>query len=247
MPVKSYSIKKSGNQNLSANFMVKEFACKDGSDKVLISSELVTLLQQIRNYFKKPVTLNSAYRNATYNKKIGGASMSQHVKGTAADIVVNGVSPEAVAKYVEYIMPTKGGIGLYSSFTHVDVRSNRARWKNFGREVSVAGFPGHKNKCFETVGEIVDELNRRGIIADTELWTKKLREDNNSMALAKKCANQTVNCTGKKELTSVNDIVWELNHMGIMDAMEFWLDKLSNDTSAYWLARKIAHRTRRKI
>ena len=40
-------------------------------------------------------------------------------------------------------MPQKGGIGLYSTFVHVDVRSKRARWKNSGSEVSVAGFPGY--------------------------------------------------------------------------------------------------------
>ena len=46
-------------------------------------------------------------------------------------------------KYAEYLMPKTGGIGLYSNFTHVDVRSNRSRWKNFGKEVAVNGFPGY--------------------------------------------------------------------------------------------------------
>jgi len=74
---------------------------------------------------------------------------------------------------------------------------------------------------------------------------RKLNEDKFCYAFAKKCAEQTENCTGKQELTTVNDIVWELNHMGIMDAKDFWLDKLSKDTPAYWLARKIAFMTRR--
>lgn len=142
--VKTYSKSKNGAAKLSQNFTVKEFACKDGSDLILISEELVVILQKIRDYFKAPVTLNSAYRNAKYNKKIGGASKSQHVCGTAADIVVKGVSPEAVAEYAESLMPTTGGIGLYSSFTHIDVRSKRARWKNFGKEVSVTGFGSGK-------------------------------------------------------------------------------------------------------
>ena len=70
----------------------------------------------------------------TYNKKIGGATYSQHIYGTAADIVVQGVKPEEVAKYAEYLMPKTGGIGLYPTFTHVDVRVARARWKNYGKE-----------------------------------------------------------------------------------------------------------------
>jgi hypothetical protein len=45
------------------------------------------------------------------------------------------------------------------------------------------------------------------------------------------------------ELTSVNDIVWELNHRGIMTNTELWLKKLNEDTDAYWLARKCANMT----
>lgn len=158
--VNKYSIKANGNLKLSNNFTVREFACKDGSDTVLIDSTLVDLLQKIRNHFGKPITINSAYRNATYNKKIGGVSNSQHVYGTAADIVVQGVKPEEVAKYAEYLMPKTGGIGLYSTFIHVDVRSNRSRWKNFGKEISVNGFPGYiEPKVALTSGnDIVYEL-----------------------------------------------------------------------------------------
>lgn len=41
-----------------------------------------------------------------------------------------------------------------------------------------------------------------------------------------------------KELTTVNDIVWELNHRGIISDTALWLKKLEEDTNAYWLARK---------
>ena len=136
----TYSLKKDGSNKLSTNFTVKEFACKDGSDSIVIEFELVEILQKIRDHFGKAVTINSAYRNATYNKKVGGASNSQHVFGRAADIVVKGVSPEKVAQYAEYLMPNKGGIGLYSTFTHVDVRTSRARWKNNGKETTYRDF-----------------------------------------------------------------------------------------------------------
>lgn len=42
-----------------------------------------------------------------------------------------------------------------------------------------------------------------------------------------------------EELTTVNDIVWELYHRGIIADKELWLKKLKNDTNAYWLARKM--------
>lgn len=146
MAVKTYSKKRNGSVKLSANFQIKEFACKDGSDIILVDTELVAILQKIRDHFGKPVTINSAYRNSAYNKKIGGVSNSQHTKGTAADIVVTGIKPEEVAKFAEYIMPDKGGIGLYGSFVHIDVRSKRSRWINYGKEKSVSGFSGYAQK-----------------------------------------------------------------------------------------------------
>ena len=41
-----------------------------------------------------------------------------------------------------------------------------------------------------------------------------------------------------KELTTVNDIVWELAHRGIITDKELWLTKLEEDKNSYWLARK---------
>ena len=128
MKVNIYSKSKDGNKNLSANFKVKEFACKDGSDPIFISMELVEVLQKIRTHFGKPVTINSAYRTPTHNKKQGGATYSQHLYGTGADIVVSGVQPKEVANYVETLLVGKGGIGIYAGFTHVDVREVKSRW-----------------------------------------------------------------------------------------------------------------------
>ena len=47
-----------------------------------------------------------------------------------------------------------------------------------------------------------------------------------------------------KELETVNDIVWELHHRGIITDKELWLKKLAEDTDAYWLARKCANMTK---
>ena len=49
-----------------------------------------------------------------------------------------------------------------------------------------------------------------------------------------------------KELTSVNDIVWELHHRGIISDKNLWLSKLASDTDAYWLARKCVNLTQNK-
>ena len=126
--VKVYSKAKEGNVKLSKNFTVKEFACSDGTDTVFVSLALVNLLQKIRDHFGKAVIINSAYRTEAHNKAIGGATYSQHKYGLAADIHINGVTSKAIAAYVETLMPTSGGIGIYKSFTHVDVRRVKSRW-----------------------------------------------------------------------------------------------------------------------
>lgn len=128
MNVNAYSKNKDGTKYLSKNFRVKEFACKDGSDPIFISTELVELLQKIRDHFGRSVVINSGYRTAKHNKAEGGATYSQHLYGTAADIKVTGVKPSDVAAYAETLLKNTGGIGIYKTFTHVDVRSVKARW-----------------------------------------------------------------------------------------------------------------------
>lgn len=126
--VRVYSKKKDGNTKLSANFRVREFACTDGSDPIFISPDLVAVLQKIRTHFGKSVTITSAYRTPGRNKAVGGTTYSQHLYGTAADIKVNGVAPKKVAEYAESILKGKGGIGIYDTFTHIDVRETKSRW-----------------------------------------------------------------------------------------------------------------------
>lgn len=137
----AYSKSKDGGFRLSKNFVVKEFACKDGSDVILVHPTLVIILQGIRDKFGVPVTINSAYRTVTHNRKEGGKMFSQHLYGTAADIVVKGVDPIEVARYAHKVMQGFGGVGLYPNFTHIDVRGSYARWDTrSGVEKSVNNF-----------------------------------------------------------------------------------------------------------
>lgn len=129
MAIKAYSKVKDGNKKLSTNFRVKEFACTDGSDPIFIDSDLVIILQKIRAHFGKSVTITSAYRTPGKNKAVGGTTYSQHLYGRAADIKVSGVSPKKVAQYAETLLKNKGGIGTYSTFTHIDTRTTKSRWK----------------------------------------------------------------------------------------------------------------------
>lgn len=127
-PIYCYSKAKDGAKKIAPNFKVSEFACKDGSDVVFISPELVVILQAIRTHFGQAVTINSAYRTPAYNKKVGGAEYSQHLYGMAVDISVANVTPKTVAQYAEKLLGNSGGIGIYPTFTHIDVREVKSRW-----------------------------------------------------------------------------------------------------------------------
>lgn len=129
MTIKAYSKAKDGNKKLSTNFRVREFACTDGSDPIFIDTELVNVLQKVRTHFGKSVTITSAYRTPGKNKACGGTTYSQHLYGKAADIKVKGVAPKKVAAYAETLLKNKGGIGTYATFTHIDTRATKARWK----------------------------------------------------------------------------------------------------------------------
>lgn len=121
---------------LTKNFNLSEFACKDGTQvpKSLLPNVLLLAnnLQVLRDYLGEPVRLNSGYRTPTYNAKIGGAKASQHLLAKAADITVKSKTPKQLAAIIERLIAEKkmkqGGLGTYPGFNHYDVRDKKARW-----------------------------------------------------------------------------------------------------------------------
>lgn len=126
--------KKGNVVKLSANFKSTEFDCKGRSccKNTLIDSKLVIYLQRIRDHFGRAVIINSGYRCVIHNKSVGGVNNSKHVQGMAADIVVRGVKPLEVARYAESLGIK--GIGLYSTFVHVDTRTSKSFWYGHKQE-----------------------------------------------------------------------------------------------------------------
>lgn len=130
--------KKDAGKRLSKNFTVGEFLCRCGCGKALVDDKLVERLQQIRDHFGEEVIITGPYRCEKHNKAAGGTTGSLHVKGMAADIVVNVVPPAEVAKYAESIGIK--GIGLYEkadcgdNFVHIDTRERKSFWYGHAQE-----------------------------------------------------------------------------------------------------------------
>ena len=110
-------------------FKRSEFACKCGCGFAAVDNELLDVLTDIRETYGLPVKINSACRCEEHNRKVGGKPDSMHIKGMAADIVVEGFSPAKVEQYLLSKYPGRYGIAAATTFTHIDVRDKPARWK----------------------------------------------------------------------------------------------------------------------
>ena len=122
---------------LTENFSLHEFRCKDGTDvpeELLESVQLLAdNLQKLRDRIGVPIKVVSGYRSPEYNKRCGGVKRSQHLLATAADIRASTYSSSELQGVIIGMIKAEelhqGGVGVYPTFVHYDVRGRAARWK----------------------------------------------------------------------------------------------------------------------
>lgn len=91
------------NENLSKNFKVYEFLSPD-SKELILSELLVSIIQNIRDKYKKAVVITSGYRTQAFNDSLKGSiKNSEHIKGKALDFQVSGINKNDVLKYAKTI------------------------------------------------------------------------------------------------------------------------------------------------
>ncbi len=124
---------------MTKNFSKSEFECKcrqcDMPEEVYLNLvKVASQLQLLRDHFKASIKINSGYRCPQHNQNIGGSERSQHKLGTASDIVVKGWHSHQVYEEIDRLREKgdilQGGLGKYDTFTHFDLRKNKARWDN---------------------------------------------------------------------------------------------------------------------
>lgn len=84
--------------------------------------------QKARDVIKLPIIVTSGYRPPDINRRVGGASNSQHLYGNAIDIWVDGYTGIELARRLSW---WPGGLGIYSNMPellHLDARDYQARW-----------------------------------------------------------------------------------------------------------------------
>lgn len=112
--------------DLSEFFSRSEFACNCGCGFDTVDTKLLDVLVKVRDHFGRKMEITSGCRCSTWNKKQGGAPGSWHLVGRAADVKVEGVTPQLVAEAAAQYGAT--GIKTYASWTHIDTRSG-ASWR----------------------------------------------------------------------------------------------------------------------
>lgn len=114
--------------DISTNFSRGEFSCHCGCGFDVVDVELIKILELIRSHWGAAVSINSAARCVKHNKAVNGSERSMHLLGKAADVKVKGVSPIHVYNFLNKTFNGQFGLGNYETFTHIDCRSNQARF-----------------------------------------------------------------------------------------------------------------------
>jgi uncharacterized protein YcbK (DUF882 family) len=128
---------------LSKHFTVEEFDCHDGTkvqprDYNGLEFLCRKYLEPLRKKYGS-VTIHSGFRTPSYNRSVGGAPNSYHIytvhdgNDQAADISCARGRPRDWWGTLNWIRNNrragKGGLGLYSTFVHCDIRDYKADWR----------------------------------------------------------------------------------------------------------------------
>lgn len=114
-------------------FKMKEFECRDGcvmpaSARENIVALVENVLDPARERLGMPIRVNSGYRCAKHNRKVGGVAASQHLLGEAADVVPVNSEKGKVKSELERlvrIIKEQGAFDqliVYPTFVHVSYK-----------------------------------------------------------------------------------------------------------------------------
>lgn len=122
---------------MSPNFTRAEWACNDGTP---VPRSLRRRAQRCAFAFErlrhaigdKPIYLISKYRTEQYNRDVGGATLSQHVKASAGDMSREWIAIYGHTRVLTLLKRYFDGVGVYPAGSmHGDTRGYPAFWTSF--------------------------------------------------------------------------------------------------------------------
>ena len=136
------------NTHVSMHFTLEELCASETAKAKGISNKPNTeqiinlvylaanVLEPLRVAMNEPIKIGSGFRSAALNKAVGGVGNSQHMKGQAADLCIDGDMQKG-KRWFNYIRQhlqfdqliwehnTKGSYWVHVSFVHPDFGRNR--------------------------------------------------------------------------------------------------------------------------
>lgn len=107
-------------------FNYEEFDSPDiqGSGQ-LMDSQILSMLDEVREIYGKPIVINSGYRTIRHNESVGGKPQSSHLKGLAVDIsCTNSRDRYNLLEAIKQVGFNR--IGIAKSFIHVDIDNDKS-------------------------------------------------------------------------------------------------------------------------
>ncbi|HUG63333.1 MAG TPA: D-Ala-D-Ala carboxypeptidase family metallohydrolase [Methylomirabilota bacterium] len=94
-----------------------------------VKPQLLNLVRRAETHFGKKVVVTSGYRSPAHNRRVRGATHSQHMYCNALDLYMPGVARDDLARFF-FAQSDRGGIGLYchTRSIHVDT-GKRRQWR----------------------------------------------------------------------------------------------------------------------
>jgi hypothetical protein len=115
--------------NLTPHFTLEELTFTshrefDNTPNVLQINNLQRLaefLEKVRELLGKPMLIDSGFRSPEVNQAVGSTSISQHLKGCAADFRVPGMTPAEVVKSIRNSTLEYDQLILELGWTHISI------------------------------------------------------------------------------------------------------------------------------
>lgn len=125
--MKYFTIEELCRSSVADSKKIDNTPTKDIENKLI---ELVdNVLDKLRQWYGKPITVNSGYRCRILNEAVGGSKTSQHMLGEAADITAGSkLENEKLFNYIRDNLEYDQLIDEYDfTWIHVSYRKDRLR------------------------------------------------------------------------------------------------------------------------
>lgn len=107
-----------------------------------VKPQVVQGLEGVSQQVGYQLQVTSGYRSPAYNESVGGAKSSQHMQGNAVDIVQTGLTTQQRKDFIQAAIDNGfTAIGVYNTFTHIDIRGSKVAWGSNGSRTTLPNYP----------------------------------------------------------------------------------------------------------